>query len=119
MQILLDCVEFQKQKGFQSKRKVAGTIKNDSEALKELTELLQAIISESLDRDLPIDGAFAALHKSILTKSQSQSQIDYQQILDKYRNSEKLQHFRQNSKGKSLLQQIQRIYTDSLNAQNE
>lgn len=107
MQILIDCVKLQKQKNlFRGKRKITANTKNDTEALQELTELLQTIISESIDRDLPIDKAFAKLHVSLL-KGES---IDYEQVLNDYRNIDQLRHIRQNSRGTQILQEIHEHY---------
>lgn len=85
MKILFDCVEYQASKaGFKSNRKLTASIKDDTAALQELTELLRAIIYEANSRDLPLDQAFTELHIAEISKRKP----NYKEILDKHRKAE-------------------------------
>lgn len=113
MQILIDVVKLQKQQNLlKIKKKITATTKDDVEALKELVELLQTIVSESIDRDLPIDKAFAAVHIALM-KKQPIDYSFYESVLNDYRNVAPLKHIRQASRGVSILQEIHNRYKTS------
>lgn len=84
MQILIDAVKYQRANGLNTNRHIIRKIKNDEEALKEATELVRAIISECIERNLPIDDALAALHFATIQKTE----VDYAALLAKHRNED-------------------------------
>lgn len=105
MQLILDCIKLQRERGFTSKRKPLLKGKSDAENLQEAAELLRALISECIDKDLPIDFAFAHLHKTQLTNEKP----DYQKVIDNYRSgvSNQPTKFRQKNQGLTLLKEIE------------
>lgn len=114
MNIILDCVKLQKEQGvFSSKRKITANTKDDATALKELVEMLQAICSESIDRDLPLDKAFAALHVKLVKREPNTGADFYQKILDDYRNVAPLKHIRQDRRGVTVLQHLHDHYQEA------
>lgn len=81
MQLLIDSVKYQREKGLNTNRVIVRKIKDDGEALREAAEQIRAIISECIERDLPIDDALAALHVATL-KGESLNKDHYSRIID-------------------------------------
>lgn len=111
MQLLIDCVKHQQATGgYQRNRVVISKIKNESEALQEAVELLRTILSECIERDLPIDDAFAALHKATVNKD-TLTKKNYEQLIKTAR-MPKNSAFKQSASRQNLglLNKIQQKY---------
>ena len=107
MQILLDAIAHQRATAdYNPSRTIVRKFKNDSEALQEAAELIQNIIAECLERNLPIDEALVALHVATL-KRVKLTDKDYSKIIEENR-SEPISKIRQSRsvKNASLLRKI-------------
>lgn len=107
MQLLIDSIAHQMSHGFKQNRNLLKKFKSEGHALQEATELIQAILAECVERQLPIDDALAALHVATLRKS-TLTDKDYVKIIDASR-SESSSKIRQTrtDKHKSLLRKIE------------
>lgn len=85
MQLLIDSVRYQVEKGFKNPRIVLRKIKDEGEALQEAAEQIRCLIAECIERNLPIDDALAALHVATL-KGNRPNKDDYKNIIEKSRN---------------------------------
>lgn len=104
MHLLIDSVKYQKENGFVSNRHPLAKIKSDSAALKEAAEMIRGILSECIDRKLPIDDAFAALHVATV-KNKPLTEDDYKKMLEKSKD-ERTSQIKQNRSTVSLLKKI-------------
>lgn len=107
MQLLIDSVKYQRERGLNTNRHIIRKFKDDAEALKEASEVIRTVISECIERNLPIDDALAALHVATV-KNQSFSTENYQKIIDESRQDKSIkikQHRTANTT--SLLRKIE------------
>lgn len=107
MQILLDAIAHQRATAdYNPSRTIVRKFKNEGEALQEAAELIQNIIAECLERNLPIDEALVALHVATLKKIKLTDK-DYSKIIEENR-SEPISKIRQSRsvKNASLLRKI-------------
>lgn len=111
MQLIIDCIKHQQSTGnYQRNRVVIAKIKNEGEALQEAVELIRTIISECIERNLPLDDAFAALHKATVNKD-TLTKKNYEQLIKTAR-MPKNTVFKQSGSERnlSLLKKIQQEY---------
>jgi len=113
MQLLIDAVRYQRDHAkLNTNRIVIRKIKNDGEALKEAAEQIRSLISECIERDLPIDDALAALHVATI-KGGTLNKEQYESIIETARlpSTSKIKQSRSDA-NMSLLKKIEARFKD-------
>jgi len=122
MKMLIDAVRYQREKGLNTNRHIIRKFKDDSEALKEAAEIIRTVVSECIERNLPIDDALAVMHIATLN-NRTLTIEEYTRIIEASKENvgPSLNKIRQHDRGNSasLYKKIDEQHKTELNTLRE